>query len=238
MEVVRKAIKIKMSAICFRGNRCFRASAVRSFCSDPAFSNSAGSQSSSSSNHNNNDNNNNNNNNDGQQRIWEMAVPQQIMIYKRSIIGNLHKKQNDEALKWWKRLCECGKPDPRFCVEIFRAIAKVNPPGEGESNAALKQLFESWRWQVDKFGVGMSAKCYNAIIVSVAEIDPDCAVKYFQMMKDNKKLKTNKMTYGGLISGFAKHGDCDRAIEYHNLMQLDGIAPNAHTFSMVLSALS
>jgi pentatricopeptide repeat protein len=172
--------------------------------------------------------------------------------WRAACLANLHKKDYHKARRYWVQLREKERVSQRFCEEIFSIIAKSHDPKEHSVEVVsaieqqrgvqkirtLRDLFKAWKYQANTYGFGMSAKMYNIAIASLSQSDPDVATEWLDAMRD-ENFAPDVITYGMLLNGLSKIGDAENVEKYHNLMQNeDGIAPNAHTFSMVLTTFA
>ncbi|KAK2977434.1 hypothetical protein RJ640_028595 [Escallonia rubra] len=109
-------------------------------------------------------------------------------------------------------------------ASLLSGAASVGAVGKGEGihGRLLKSGFESNQC-VSNALISMYSRCGNI----------EAALKVFSEMKDR-----NVISWTSMITGFAKHGFAERALEMFSQMLMAGIKPNEVTYIAVSSACS
>ncbi|MCO5577721.1 hypothetical protein L7F22_031553 [Adiantum nelumboides] len=158
--------------------------------------------------------------------VLEVLPFRNVVSWNTLITGYAQQSQGEEALDCFARMqCDRILPDAATYACILKVYGSLNALDKGElmhDEIVRQRLLE------------------NDVVLGTALVD--MYVKCGALVKARKALKLlvsrNVVSWNTLIAGYAQQGQAEEALYLYKQMQLEGISPDAATFSSVLTSCS
>ncbi|KAI5084976.1 hypothetical protein GOP47_0001145 [Adiantum capillus-veneris] len=158
------------------------------------------------------------------QSVLEKLPSRNVVCWNALIAGYAHEEQGQQAIECFDQMQHEGiPPDVVTHVCILQACASVGAIDKGKQihDEILKQGLLEHSIVLGGALVNMYAKCG--------------ALMQAQHVLENLPSR-DIVSWSALIAGYAYNGQCQQALACVDLMQREGIAPNAVTFVGILKA--
>lgn len=158
-------------------------------------------------------------------RAFEVLFEKNLVSYNTIVDAYARHLNSDEAFELFSEIEDSGvRVDAFTYASLLSGAASVGAVGKGEQIHArlLKAGFESNQCICNAL-ISMYSRCGSI----------EAAFEVFQDMSDR-----NIVSWTAMITGFAKHGFAERALELFAEMLSNGVKPNEVTYIAVLSACS
>ncbi|KAL3521624.1 hypothetical protein ACH5RR_019773 [Cinchona calisaya] len=158
-------------------------------------------------------------------RAFELLFEKNLVSYNTIIDAYAKNLNSDDSFDFFSEIEDSGvRVDAFTYASLLSGAASVGAVGKGEQIHArlLKAGFESNQCICNAL-ISMYSRCGNI----------EAAFQVFQEMSDR-----NIISWTAMITGFAKHGSAERALDMFNKMLSSGVKPNEVTYVAVLSACS
>ncbi|XP_073276656.1 pentatricopeptide repeat-containing protein At3g49170, chloroplastic [Primulina huaijiensis] len=162
---------------------------------------------------------------DDARKAFELLFEKNLVSYNAMIDGYTQNLESNEAFELYNQTKISGTGVDAFTfTSLFSGAASIGAVGKGEQmHARLLKSGFAYNQHVCNSLVSMYASCGNI----------EAAFQVFEEMGDR-----NVVSWTSIITGFAKHGFANRALELFKKMLDFGVKPNEITYVAVLSACS
>lgn len=162
---------------------------------------------------------------DDARKAFELLFEKNLVSYNAMIDGYARNLESNEAFELYNQTKISGTGGDAFTfTSLLSGAASVGAVGKGEQmHARLLKAGFVYNQHVCNSLVSMYARCGNI----------EAALQVFEEMGDR-----DVVSWTSIITGFAKHGFANRALELFKNMLDFGVKPNEITYVAVLSACS
>lgn len=157
--------------------------------------------------------------------VFDKMQTKSVVTWNAMIAGYAQNGHGQESLELYSDMQQCGiLADTVTFVSLLKACGSLGASREG------KQMHS----QILERGLQSDVMVQNTLVDMYAKCG---SLGDAQRVFDSMSTR-NVVTWNAIINGYGQHNDCETAIQRFEDMQLEGVAPDAATFTSVLVACS
>ena len=165
-------------------------------------------------------------------RMIEDDMKPSLSTYNTLLSISSLSKDFDKSLVVFNKLLESGLTPDSYSLALLIRGLKQSTLQDASSVFKIMDLIKTNNIELD------TVLCNSLVDIFLNLNFPKEALKIFDLMRNDEKLKVDSITFNTLIKGFCKYGNVDKAVEIYEIMKADykDITPNRVIFNSLMDA--